>query len=301
MQFQRGELRAELDQLHRQVKQSINPLRQSNEADKLSDNLTSSQSANVPLMQLLEMNTRAIAQTWNWTASLVQGMTKQQEVNRHHAVGVASVAGHGGLQLWLHKRLKAKRNSMTLIGFLLLCMLRMTCLLQQHMKPFATHFCAGLRSARKPRQRLVLLGDLNLRVQGFDEQVVGPYAVSTPLAGNEPRTERLISIFNLDFKRERMVLVNTWLASMDTAHGQYTWRHLKGAMAQLDYVADPAQDYRFCMSNTTVPLDGYTVDHPSEHHLPSLGSGPPASTWELCQSFGSRSRGLSSSKVEIML
>eukprot|EP00971_Amphidinium_carterae_P286239 5683469-Amphidinium_carterae.2 len=199
------------------------------------------------------------------------GLTK---VGDYSCVGLASIKGHGGLQLWLHSRLKAQvlwhksfgtRILAVAVEFFGVSWLYIIvhaphdCSPQSAHDLFLSHLRTALQSTRKPRQRFVLLGDLNLRTKDTDARVAGPYALSSPLPGSEARTSCLLDTLS----EHKLLLVNTWLTAPD--HSNYTWRHRKGALAQIDYLAVTQDDYQRCMSCAVVPSLHFALDHPSDH------------------------------------
>eukprot|EP00971_Amphidinium_carterae_P143821 2850127-Amphidinium_carterae.1 len=199
------------------------------------------------------------------------GLTK---VGDYACVGLASIKGHGGLQLWLHSRLKAQvlwhksfgtRILAVAVEFFGVSWLYIIvhaphdCSPQSAHDLFLSHLRAALQSTRKPRQRLVLLGDLNLRTKDMDARVAGPYALSSPLPGSEARTSCLLDTLH----EYKLLLVNTWLTAHD--HTNYTWKHRKGALAQIDYLAVTQDDYQRCMSCAVVSSLHFALDHPSDH------------------------------------
>eukprot|EP00971_Amphidinium_carterae_P338974 6476553-Amphidinium_carterae.1 len=93
----------------------------------------------------------------------------------------------------------------------------------------------------------------------MDARVAGPYALSSPLPGSEATTSAMLDTLS----EHRLLLVNTWLTAHD--HSNYTWRHKKGALAQIDYLAVTQSDYQRCMSCAVVPSLHFALDHPSDH------------------------------------
>eukprot|EP00971_Amphidinium_carterae_P150167 2976606-Amphidinium_carterae.2 len=97
----------------------------------------------------------------------------------YQVVGLSSRAGNGGLHLWLHKRLHSQVLWHKGFGT------------PSAHEAFLGHLTQAITSAKKPTHRLILLGDLNLRVKGMDARVCGPYSMSEPVAGSWERTEKL--------------------------------------------------------------------------------------------------------------
>eukprot|EP00971_Amphidinium_carterae_P155997 3092638-Amphidinium_carterae.1 len=198
------------------------------------------------------------------------------KVGDYQTVGLSSRAGNGGIHLWLHKRLCAKvlwhknfgtRVLATAVQFCSTDWLFVVVHAPHDRSPvsahdtFLGHLEHALTSARKSSHRVLLLGDLNLRVRGMDPRVCGPYSMSDPVEGSRGRTENLIKLF----WRQRLLLSNTWISSLDHTH--YTWKHAKGPLAQLDYIAVAQKDFKLCMTCGVMSSAHFAMDHPSDHSL----------------------------------
>eukprot|EP00971_Amphidinium_carterae_P259553 5150073-Amphidinium_carterae.2 len=202
-------------------------------------------------------------------------VTGQSKVADYEVIGLTSRSWNGGLHLWLHKRLKSEvlwhkgfgqRVLAVAVQFHGVDWLFIVVHAPHDVSPANAHaiFRNNLESAlvcAKPRQRLMVLGDYNLRVKNADPRVVGPYALSDPVPGSVPRTEALVQLLGA----HKLLLSNTWVSTMDQS--QHTWRHPKGALAQIDYIAVQQKDYHLCMTCSVTSSAHFAVDHPSDHDL----------------------------------
>eukprot|EP00971_Amphidinium_carterae_P242180 4808773-Amphidinium_carterae.2 len=202
-------------------------------------------------------------------------VTGQSKVADYEVIGLASRSGNGGLHLWLHKRLKSEvlwhkgfghRIMAVAVQFHGVDWLFIVVHAPHDVSPANAHttFRGNLESAlacAKPRQRLMVLGDYNLRVKNADPRVVGPFALSDPVPGSVPRTAALVQMLST----HKLLLSNTWISTMDQS--QHTWRHPKGALAQIDYIAVQQKDYHLCMTCSVTSSAHFAMDHPSDHDL----------------------------------
>eukprot|EP00971_Amphidinium_carterae_P095884 1897517-Amphidinium_carterae.1 len=95
----------------------------------------------------------------------------------------------------------------------------------------------------------------------MDARVCGPYSMNEPVAGSWTRTEKVVNLL----WKQKLLLCNTWLSSLDHTH--YTWRHAKGPLAQLDYIAVAQKDFKLCTTCGVNSSLHFAMDHPSDHSL----------------------------------
>eukprot|EP00971_Amphidinium_carterae_P331803 6465591-Amphidinium_carterae.2 len=202
-------------------------------------------------------------------------VTAQSKVADYDVVSLASRSGDGGLHLWLHRRLRPKvlwhkgfgqRVMAVAVQFHTADWIFIVVHAPHDVSAANAHtiFRQNLHEALvsvRPRQRLVVLGDFNLRVKDVDSRVAGPYALSDPVPGSGARTAALAQLL----AAHKLLLVNTWISTLDQC--AHTWRHPKGALAQIDYIAVQQKDYHLCMTCGVTPSACFAMDHPSDHDL----------------------------------